>query len=264
MRYLIPESDAIQINEAYPNWWIFADEENVFDQSNVRFYDFDYESIFNDLYSKTLSEYLSDKTITDKPYAIYNYISNPTTPSYICPKDQPFNTLWWLKSKPHYINWRLDSVDRYGKDSDWEFTIICVKENYTYEVYFLDYVKTITNTITWFYEDWTEWDSIEDFTQLELWQASMLWKDTRMRVIEDLKPTLIWLLMQWWYSQEVASWMLFQIFWLYWSQVNSYIEWFKDPLIDAVTDDTSLPRLDQDINGITPRQLILSKIVFTV
>lgn len=262
MKYIIPQEEADLINESFPVWWIFCSWDNIFDPLSISFYNFDYETIFQNLFGKSFQLYLSEKEIIDKPYMIYDYISNPTTENHICPKDQSFNTLWWLRSKLIRINWIIDKIEWYWIDSNWEYTKLCVIEDYSYEMYFSDYIKNIVVDITWYHSDWTPWESIQDKTQLEIWDSSMFWKDARTRVIERLKPKVIELLIYGWYTEEEAKIMWFQVFLLYWSEVQSYIEWLKTPLIDSILNDSNISWLSKEINWVKPRDLIISNIDF--
>lgn len=63
MKYIIPENEAILINQKFPNWIVFS-ENLVYDDSMTQYFDFDYDSVFVELFNKTLTQYLSEKTQT--------------------------------------------------------------------------------------------------------------------------------------------------------------------------------------------------------
>lgn len=260
MIYIIPEEEAKIINEKFPDWRSFCDKDNKFDTLLIQYFDFDYNSIFQWLFNKNLSQYLADKEQINKNYVIHNYIHLDSVPRNVCPKDQDYNILWLDKIKT-FENWELMEVNYMGIDWDWNYSVLVVKEVNHYHRGVDWYVQYREKTITWYYEDWTPWETKKTKKSYTIMEAAVAGKKIRENVIEDLKPSLVWFLMQEsWVSPDIATergmWLLI----VYKDDILFYIEWIKTKLISSISNDTQITRLDNNINWLTPRQFILNKI----
>lgn len=168
-----------------------------------------------------------------------------------------YNVLW-LKKVRTFENWELKRVDY--NNADWD---LVVKEDIVYNRDENDYITDRVKTITWYHKDWTAHkDTKVTYKDYSSWESAKAWERKRQNQITDMKITTIWLIAQ----TEPCDIPTAETKWITMllemdSDINKYILWAKQPLIDAITNDTTNARLDNDIGWwVTIRQYLVSEL----
>ena len=170
---------------------------------------------------------------------------------------QDYNVLWFKKVRT-FENWELKTV--LYNDTNWDTV---VREDIVYNRDENDYIYERVKTITWIKTDWTVHNDVKitykDYSPRE---ATRAWERKRQNQITDLKITTIWLIQQTeWNTKDEATSLWIDMILEVDSEINKYILWAKQPLIDAINADTDCLWLDNDIwDWTTIRQYLVSEL----
>ena len=172
-------------------------------------------------------------------------------------RTQDYNVLW-LKKVRTFENWELKTVSY----TDWDWNEV-VRENIVYNRDENDYIYERVKTITWIRVDWTDHaDTKITYKDYSPREATKAWERKRQNQITDLKIVTIWLIQQ----TEQCTTSEAETMWITMilemdSEINKYILWAKQPLLDAINADTDCTRLDNDIwDWTTIRQYLVAKL----
>lgn len=264
--YIIPEEDRAQIqsNDSRPKRHEFGYEdwdEFYFDENTIQYYDFDYDSIFQTEFSKTLTEYLSSlwKKAQNKTDRYVSDYANPSNADY---------RLFWLKKEIIITNGLVSQNNYYDKydENTKTYSDKVVQEDVTYHRWPEEFIEKRTKNIKFIWED----EGIADEKTMTKYYSTMdwikAWERMRSNIISDMKITVMWLIQATeWVTMDEAKTLWTPAITEMAEETVSYINWDWETLPAKILSDTTYTRLDNDLAVIwqpwvTIRQLILSKL----
>lgn len=199
MKYIINSSDYSTINSSFPSNHTFGftneNGEILFDDLVISSYsDFDYNAIFESLFSKTLSEYLSSNATEYTYPKIYNLVDSSLADKHFHSINYKTELTSNLHPKRTFSKGELIKVEWYS-DTDLTDLVLIVDVNYTRGELTLSTERTTTRT-------WINTDNQENPNKkitLKKYSISpvLMYKEAAVRrsnVIEELKYNLITLL----------------------------------------------------------------------
>lgn len=259
-KYIVPEADRTQIQSNknrserhefwYEDWNKF-----YFDENTIQYLDFDYDSIFQTEFNKTLTEYLSWLGKKAKLKAD-RYVSE-----YADIKDVNYN-LFWLKEERIVSSWELVGKkyrDSYDEETS-TYSDLVVEEEIVYNRDNNWYIKNRDKHIKWIDEEENTAETKDTKKYYSVIEASNAWEKKRNYILVDLKIKAIWLIAQ---TEQIPIEDA-EVLWKPMLTINesymwSYVRWDTQPLIDSITNETSYAWLDNDIGWWTTiRQYLLS------
>ena len=263
-KYIIPESDRTQINNntnrpSRHEFWYEDDSEFIYDESTTQYYDFDYDAVFQTEFTKTLTEYLASlgkKAFIKAELYISDFVWDITNVDY--------RTLW-LKKEEVMTEWEVSQVNFWAEyDEDTKvYSNKVVQEDIVFVRDTEWYVQNRTKNIKRINDDETIGKDKENKKYYTMEQAAILWENKRSNIVVKVKTSTLGLLVQTGEATTVAEAEVVGMPFLsgLCDKIFKFISWDVQPLIDAITNDTTYTWLNNDIGGsVTIRQYILSLI----
>ena len=209
----------------------------------------------------------SGSTNSDKQFKIYDDLLHiPKMYWEYPPLNDNYSILWyntteehsaWLIAAVNYFRvW--DAVNKVGSDQ-------IIREEFTYIKDQDDYVTHYIHDIYWYMNDWTSYNGKSYTKHLTPLESKQLWEEARWRIISDVMINVIGMIVQVdSVTVPVAELTASEFDDLYNVNISQYIVGNKQPLIDAVTNDVAVSRLNDDISWFTPFATIRDYILASI
>ena len=185
---------------------------------------------------------------------IYRYISRKR--NFL---KQDYDILGFKKERL-FNNWELATVNYWAEyDDENGYSDLVVRENIVYNRDEYGYIQTRDKNITWINEDDTDWHTINTVKKYSMKEAAKAGEQARANILSDMKIATVGLIAQTEQVDITAAEQLGMpfIMWIT-MQIDLFLQWVRQPIVDAITNDTTYTRLDNDIGGITIRQYLIA------
>ena len=151
------------------------------------------------------------------------------------------------------VNYRATRTEQNG------YSDLIIRENIVYNRDIYWYISTRDKTITWINENDTDGYTITTVKKYTMAEAGKAWEQARANVLSEMKIATVGLIAQTEQidistAEQIGMPFLMGIT----TQIDLFIQGVRQPIIDAISNDTTYTWLDNDIGGMTIRQYLIA------